>query len=139
MASAVVLKTASKAHGNNAVTTQQQKRLFQLFSALSASERETVLLFAEFLKARRGQEIPSILPHPRPLPRPPEESVVAAIKRLTASYPMLDRSTMLNDTSALMAQHVLQGRAASEIIDALEQVFCARYERLKAKSSQSES
>lgn len=95
----------------------------------------TVLSFAEFLKGRREQETVAI-PLPRPLPRPAEESVVAAIKRLSASYPMLDRTSMLNDTSTLMAQHVLQGRAASEVIDELEQVFYAKYERLKASSSE---
>ena len=124
--------------GNTSVTIQQQKRrLVQLFSALSAADRETVLLFAEFLKARQGQDVASIAP-PRPLPRPPEESVIAAIKRLSASYPMLDRASMLNDTSTLMAQHILQGRAAPEIIDELEQVFSARYERLMAQSGESE-
>lgn len=124
------------AHDNHSVTIQQQKKqLLQLFSSLSAADRMTVLSFAEFLKGRREQETVAI-PLPRPLPRPAEESVVAAIKRLSASYPMLDRTSMLNDTSTLMAQHVLQGRAASEVIDELEQVFYAKYERLKASSSE---
>ncbi len=122
------------------MTTQQQKRqLFQLFSALCAADRETLLLFAEFLKARRGQEVIPNSPPPRPRPRPPEESVIAAIKRLSESYPMLDRATMLNNTSTLMAQHVLQGRPAPEIIDELEQVFLANYERLRAQSSEPDS
>nr|MBS0020606.1 Crp/Fnr family transcriptional regulator [Gammaproteobacteria bacterium] len=117
---------------------QQKRRLLQLFSALSAADRETVLLFAEFLNARPGQEVVAISP-PRVLPRPSEESVIAAIKRLSASYPMLDGTAMLNDTSTLMAQHILQGRAASEIIDELEEVFYAKYERLRAESKTPES
>jgi len=117
---------------------QQKKRLLQLFSELSAADQEMVLLFAQFLKTRQEPEAPSI-PPPQPLPRPPQESVIAAIKRLSASYPMLDRTTMLNDTSTLMAQHILQGRAASEIIDELEEIFYAKYERLKAQSTKPES
>lgn len=121
------------------IIQQQKRQLWQLFSALGEAERETVLLFAEFLKARGEQNKGSTnrsLVLPQPLPRPPQESVIAAIKRLSASYPMLDRSTMLNDTSALMAQHVLQGRGASEVIDELEQVFSASYERLKGRTTE---
>jgi hypothetical protein len=44
------------------------------------------------------------------MPRPSQESVVAAIKRLSKTYEMLDRGPMLNETSALMSAHVLQGR-----------------------------
>jgi hypothetical protein len=128
-----------KTQQESVVTMQQQKRrLLQLFSALCAADRETVLLFAEFLKARPGQKAASIS-QPQVLPRPSEESVIAAIKRLSASYPMLDATTMLNDTSTLMAQHILQGRAASEIIDELEEVFYAKYERLKVQSINPES
>ncbi|MGF1615499.1 MAG: Crp/Fnr family transcriptional regulator [Gammaproteobacteria bacterium] len=119
-------------------TQQQKKRLLQVFSALGAAERESVLLFAEFLKARGGQPNTPISP-PQLLPRPQEESVIAAIKRLSASFPMLDRNAMLDDTSRLMAQHVLQGRAASDIIDELEQAFWAQYERFKAQPSEPET
>jgi hypothetical protein len=60
--------------------------------------------------------------------RPAEESVVAAIKRLRRTYPMLDGGSLLNETSALMAAHVLQGRPAAEVIDALEALFSARFD-----------
>jgi hypothetical protein len=58
------------------------------------------------------------------------ETVVAAIRRLSASYPMLDRRRLLNTTSSLMAQHILQGRAAAEVIDQLEQAFLEHYREL---------
>jgi 2-polyprenyl-6-hydroxyphenyl methylase / 3-demethylubiquinone-9 3-methyltransferase len=54
------------------------------------------------------------------MPRPAVESVVKAIKRLMATYPMLARDKLLNDTSALMTQHVVHKRPAVEIIDELE-------------------
>ncbi|MCB2262732.1 MAG: hypothetical protein LGR52_07320 [Candidatus Thiosymbion ectosymbiont of Robbea hypermnestra] len=105
-----------------------ERRLTRLYRSLGPADRDTLLAFGEFLAARGGapaQETPHPL-EPEPLPRPREESVVAAIKRLSRQYHMLDRSAMLNDTSALMGAHVLQGRPASEVIDELEALF-ARY------------
>ena len=58
------------------------------------------------------------------------ESVVAAIRRLSTSYPMLDRRRLLNVTSSRMTQHTLHGRPAPEVIDELEQVFAAEYAAL---------
>lgn len=46
---------------------------------------------------------------------------------------MLDRSKLLNETSALMAQHVMQGRSAVEVIDELEVVFQTHYEKVLAE------
>ena len=70
---------------------------------------------------------------PERIPRPKEESVVGAIKRLSHSYFMLDRSAMLNDTSSLMGAHVLQGRPASEVIDELEALFARHYVKYREK------
>jgi hypothetical protein len=105
------------------------------FRALAAAERDTLLAFAEFL-AQRGAPTPE--PHrgprePIPVPRPSTESVVAAIKRLSKTYAMLDRGPMLNETSALMSAHVLQGRSASEVIDDLEALFARHYRDYRAK------
>jgi hypothetical protein len=55
------------------------------------------------------------------------------MKRLSATYHMLDKSKLLNETSALMAQHVMQGRPAHEVIDELEVVFELHYRRLAGK------
>jgi hypothetical protein len=55
--------------------------------------------------------------------------VVKAIKRLSESYFMLDKDHMINETSALMAQHIMQGRAAAEVIDELEAVFSRHYQK----------
>ena len=110
----------------------REKRLLSLFRALEAQEQETMLAFAEFLNTERGARPPTELPKPELIPRPAKESVVAAIKRLSKSYPMLDKSRMLNDTSSLMTQHVMQGRPAEEVVDELEEVFrrhFAQFER----------
>lgn len=110
--------------------SQDEKRLNALLAQLGTADRATLLAFAEFLAARAGvSDAPVELATPTPLPRPAEESVVAAIKRLSVSYHMVDRSKMLHETAALMSQHVMQGRAAEEVIDELELLFQHHYEK----------
>ena len=109
-----------------------RRRLLRLFDRLGEADRDTLLAFAEFLAAR-SPSVPAGPPEPpRPIPRPESESVVAAIRRLSATYPTLDRRRLLNTTSGLMTQHVLHGRAAAEVIDELERAFAADYEELLA-------
>nr|WP_242467262.1 Crp/Fnr family transcriptional regulator [Ectothiorhodospira shaposhnikovii] len=106
-----------------------ERRLRGLYRGLSAADRDTLLAFAEFL-AGRAAAAPISIPAPEPIPRPEEESVIRAMKRLSATYPMLDKARLLNETSQLMTQHVMQGRAAVEVIDELEAVFARHYQRL---------
>ena len=108
-----------------------EKRLREILNELPEAQAAALLEYAEFLATRYGgsKEITS----PLDIPRPPEESVVKAIRRLGATYPMLDRSKMLNETSSLMTQHVLHGRAAPEVIDELESMFKRHYEKLVEK------
>ena len=56
--------------------------------------------------------------------------MIGAIKRLNASYPMLESRRLLDETSLLMSQHVLQGRDVNQVIDELEQLFRRHYELL---------
>ena len=107
----------------------REKRLLRLFRALQAAEQDTLLAFAEFLNTQGAAEAPTELPKPELIPRPDKESVVAAIKRLTKSYPMLDKGRMLNDTSSLMTQHVMQGRPAPAVVDDLEELFRRHYQQ----------
>lgn len=101
-------------------------RLSALFNRLPAAEREMLLAFAEFLVARSAVPLDTT---PKPSERPAQESVVAAIKRLSASYHMLDRSKMLHETSGLMSEHLMQGRPAAEVIDELELLFQRHYQQ----------
>lgn len=118
----------------------EERRLLRAYRALDVETRRTLLAFADFLVQRLDDTEPghpaaaTPVAEPALEPRPPEESVVAAIKRLRRGYPMLDSGTMLHETSALLAAHVLQGRAATSVIDELESLFAARYEALKADS-----
>lgn len=109
------------------------KRLYQLFAQLPVAQREQLLDYAEFLLARHGASAREALvpiPAPQNIARPAQESVIKAIKRLSATYPMVNRNKMLNETSLLMMQHVMHGRDAVEVIDDLEVLFREHYERL---------
>ena len=115
-----------------------EEHLLTLFRELTAADQASLLAFAEFLRSRAGATpvarpapAPVFIPEPEAIPRPEQESVVKAVKRLAQTYPMLDKSKMLTDTSALVMQHVVQGRDAVEVIDELEIVFQRHYSRLK--------
>lgn len=127
------------------VTKADEKRLRDILRRLPEPQARALLEFAEFLDARAAQPgvatglsvpEPAAVPVPENIPRPAQESVVKAIKRLAVTYPMLDRSKMLNETSSLMTQHVIQGRDAVEVIDELEVVFRSHYEKFLGKDDQ---
>jgi hypothetical protein len=109
----------------------EARRLTELLATLSREDRAILLAFAEFLASRQaaGQAAPALeYPEsPRQIPRPPTETLVGAIRRLSEIYFMLDRRDMLNDTAALMAAHVIHGRPNAEVIDELEEVFRSHY------------
>ncbi len=108
------------------MTTAPEKRLLALLQRLPPEQVQRLLEYAEFLLERHG--LPEETPQAVAIPRPQEETVMQAIKRLSTSYPMLERRTLFNETSVLMTQHVLGGRDAVEIIDELERVFRRHYE-----------
>lgn len=106
-----------------------EKRLSELYARLPEAERKSLLDFAEFL-ASRCEPVAPVSLEPKAIPRPQEESVVAAMKRLRETYHMLDHSKMLHEASGLMAQHLVQGRPAPEVIDEFEQMFLRYFEKL---------
>ncbi|WP_019571184.1 hypothetical protein [Thioalkalivibrio sp. ALMg3] len=105
------------------------KAIAEIAARLSTEDQASLLKFARFLEQESPAPAPEPVPEPEPIPRPESESVIKAMRRLSATYPMLDRSKLLNETSALMGQHVMQGRPAVEVIDELEGVFRAHYEK----------
>jgi hypothetical protein len=116
-----------------------QQRLLRLFKQLGATEQRSLLDFAEFLAMREAQQAaqpPAADSRPANIPRPPSESVVAAIRRLSKTFPMLDREALLHETSALMTAHVMQGRPAADVIDELEAVFRRHYRQVKSMADQ---
>lgn len=106
-----------------------EKKLLSVFKKLAAAEQENLQAYSEFLLARHPST-PQTIPEPKYMPRGENESVVAAIKRLSASYSMLEKPQLLNESSVLMTQHVMQGRAVGEVIDELEVLFDRFYQEL---------
>ena len=106
-----------------------EHKLLNIFSDLDDNDQNSVMSFVQFLleKARQDGRL-VVEEEPLVIPRPTEERVVAAIKRLSAAFPMIKKDTMLNETASLMTAHMIQGRAAVEVIDELEVLFQVRYE-----------
>jgi hypothetical protein len=107
--------------------SSEQHRLQQIVKQLPPEHQRMVLAFAEFLQTWVVSNSAPPL-QPQYLPRPLDESVVAAIKRLSQSYPMLEKAKMLDKTSNLMTEHILQGRDKVSVIDELEVIFEQHYE-----------
>ena len=108
--------------------TSEKQQLQRIFNQLPSEQQQTLLAFAQFLESRVDKKPP--LPA-KPLPRPSNESVIAAIKRLAQGYPMLNKAKMLDETSRLMSEHIMQGRDKVEVIDELEKVFLEYYQKFK--------
>ena len=108
------------------------KALTEIFEYLPEKDQQTLYEFAEFLRSR-APEPEDKISEPLGIPRPDEESVVAAIKRLKQNYPMLSQKALLHETSDFMMQHMMQGRAAMDIIDELEALFEAKFNELTGR------
>ncbi len=99
---------------------------------LSPPHQQSVIDFASYLFYQYPSE-PGERPvlEPQIIERPDDETVIGAIKRLKQTYHMLDTDKLLNRTSALMGQHLLQGREAHMVIDELEALFQTSYEEYR--------
>jgi hypothetical protein len=114
--------------GGAALKPEEQKAL-KLFRALGNVQKQTVTSFMEFLLTQ-GESTRANMPlQPDLIPRPDKESVVKAIKRLRATYHMLDQNRLFNETSQHMTSHLLHGRPAAQVIDELEAMFVQHYQR----------
>ena len=113
----------------------EEKHLIELYRSLSAEQREKALEFLEFLVSRKpAVEEEAVIETPKSLPRPAEESVVKALKRLRESYFMLDPAKLLHEASGYMQQHLLQGKPAVEVINELELLFLRHYEKYQGRN-----
>ena len=110
-----------------------KSRIARLLERLPEAQQVQLLEFAEFLAERHPLPEPAAY-EPLDIARPESETVVSAMKRLRASYPMLDAEKLLHETSTLMSAHLLQGKPADKIIDELERVFQRHYEAFRSRS-----
>ena len=116
-----------------------EKNLLNQFRSLNEAQRQTAMAFIEFLAARSERVAIREIVLPTEIPRPAQESVIKAVKRLRATYPMLEAGKLLNDTSAQMTRHVIHGVAVEEVVDELERVFRMHYDRYVAQFHDGES
>lgn len=108
--------------------SSDRKKLLRIYRDLSAPRQTALLEYAEFLASRDAADgLNQVSQVPLEISRPEQESVIKAIQRLMATFPMLDRGKLLNDTSSQMTRHVIHGVAAVEVIDELEVIFRRHY------------
>ena len=125
--------------------TDQEQSLLDLYRQLSEHDAHALIRYAEFLAgyeqttAEISQQTapPSEpkttaaddLPEPEVIERPEKERVVDALKRLSATYPMLEKKHLLDRASELVAQHVMFGKPAPQVIDEIEKIFADAYDK----------
>lgn len=112
--------------------SNESRHLVKIFNELNEQQRNSLLDYARYLGQQNSPGIPSAEEEkhqPLESSRPENENVVNAIKRLRASYFMLNTDVLLNESSALMAQFMIQGRDAKEVIDDLEILFYNQYQK----------
>jgi len=118
---------------------KQERLLLKAFKSLDSVNKESLIAYAEFLQSRASIEATEkddavveslITKELLDITRPEGESVIKAIKRLSATYPMVDKENILHPISDLMTSHMIQGKKANDVIDELEVVFKNEYKSL---------
>ncbi len=116
--------------------SRDDKKLASICRQLDPPSRESLLAFAEFLlsrmQTRKAEAGRQHILSPVHEPAVNNESVIAAMKRLKRSYKMLDTDSLFNDASALMSDHVMNGRPAASVISELEALFERYYQQYRA-------
>lgn len=110
--------------------SSEKKRLIKLLATMSLQHQRSLLDYAEFLLHKSSADTePEERLQPLDQSRPENENVVNAIKRLRVCYFMLNTDVLLNETSILMGQFIMQGREAEAVIDDLETLFDDHYQK----------
>ena len=106
--------------------------LVELYESLNDERKRSLCDFADYLYSL-GDLLTKEIPEPEAIERPETETVVGAIKRLKATYPMIENMSVFSDASSLMTDHMVSGRDLVEVIDELEKLFDDAYQSLRAK------
>ncbi len=97
-------------------------KLLEIFESLDEERRASLVDYAQFLLDKYGAVVKE-LAEPLAIPRPEEETVVGAVKRLKQTYPMIESMQVFSSASALMTDHMVKGRDVVEVIDDMEKLF----------------
>jgi hypothetical protein len=109
-----------------------EKKLIEVFNQLNKTDQSSILSFAEFLLSQSDVIVkPKVIEQAIDIDRPSKESVIAAIKRLTATYPMIKKSGVLDQAAKVMTDHMMHGKKAELAINELELIFAEHYELYK--------
>ena len=125
------------------MTKSTEQQLLEIYRMLGPGDQATLQAFAEFLRQRvrstrdAPPAVSAEIPEPTAIARPPRESVVAGLKRLSQTYPMLSKTEMLNATSERVARHIMSGDDSAAVIDELEDIFREHYRRFREQAGQS--
>jgi len=116
---------------NNSKSSQD---LIDLYEAMDDSGKKSLSDFADFLYAQAEPVAKQILA-PDNIPRPQQETVVGAIKRLKMTYHMIDSMSVFSEASSLMTAHMVKGRDLVEVIDEMDALFENAYQELVHKAA----
>ncbi len=105
------------------------KDLIELFEALDSERQNSLFDFAEYLYSR-GDLVSKEIGEPETIPRPEQETVVGAVKRLKSTYYMVESMSVFSDASSLMTEHMVKGRDSAEVINEMEKLFENAYQNL---------
>ncbi len=108
---------------------KSSKELIDLYEAMDDERKRSLCDFADFLYAKAGPVVKEI-PPPEEVPRPEQETVVGAVKRLKTKYHMVESMTVFSAASSLMTDHMVKGRDVDEVIDEMEVLFEEAYKNL---------
>lgn len=112
--------------------TPRERRLLKQFNSLPPAVQDGLLDYLDYLHGKHRQEQIGEGSRRVAIARPPQETVVGAMQRLRNTYPGLDMDSILHRASALMSEHVVGGRSASDVIDDLEELFRRKHEQQHA-------
>ena len=109
-----------------------EKKLLRLYRDMSDDDQHALFRYAEFLFEKQEVNLDDeVLAEPLSIEPKENETVVGALKRLSASYPMLDKAKMLDQTSTLMSDHLMRGKAKEVVIQEFETLFAEQYQLIK--------
>ncbi len=103
--------------------------LLKLFDSLDQERQTSLFDYAEFLLSKGGPVVKEI-GEPLAIPKPDNETVVGAIKRMKRTYPMVDSLQVFSTASNLMTEHMVKGRDVDEVIEEIETLFEQTYRDL---------
>jgi len=108
--------------------------LLKSLRQLPEAQKQTLVDYAEFLCQRYAVEETVVPQHPVDIPRPQEESVVKAVRRLAKTYPMLDSKELFEKTSSFMMRNLMHGEDSNDVIDEMEDFFQQSYQTYIGKT-----